>query len=53
MKDAGYYSILADESRDCGKDEQMSFVVRYVESDGSIHEHFMTFIHAKGLNAES
>ena len=53
VKDAGYFSILADESRDCGKDEQMSFVVRYVESDGSNNEHFMTFIHAKGLNAES
>lgn len=53
VKDAGYFSILADESRDCGKDEQMSFVVRYVGTDGSIHEHFLTFIHAKGLNAES
>ena len=33
--------------------EQMSFVVRYVGSDGSVHEHFLTYIHAKGLNASS
>ena len=31
----------------------MSFVVRYVGSDGSVHEHFLTYIHAKGLNASS
>ncbi len=54
VKDAGYFSILADETRDFGKEEQMSFAVRYVNmSDGSIHEHFLTYIHAKGLNAES
>ena len=51
--DAGFFSILADETRDSGKDEQMSFVVRYVGSDGSVHEHFLTYIHAKGLNASS
>ena len=39
---AGFFSILADETRDLGKDEQMSFVVRYVGSDGSVHEHFLT-----------
>ncbi len=50
VRDAGFYSIMADETRDTGKDEQMSFVV---SSDGSIHEHFLTYIHAKGLNAES
>ena len=53
VADAGYFSILADESRDSSKDEQMSFVVRFVGSDGSIQEHFLTYIHAKGLNAES
>lgn len=53
VKDAKCFSILADESRDCGKDEQMSFVVRFVGLDCGIHEHFLTFIHAKGLNAES
>ena len=52
-KDAGAFSILADETKDFAKDEQMSFAVRYVNiSDGSIHEHFLTYIHAQGLNAE-
>lgn len=31
----------------------MSFVVRYVAADGSTHEHFLTYIHAKRLNAQS
>ena len=29
VKEAGYYSIIVDESRDLAKQEQMSFVVRY------------------------
>ena len=53
VMDAGFFSILCDETRDAGKQEQMSFVVRYVDTSGSIHEHFLRFTHAKGLNAES
>ena len=30
----------------------MSFVLRFV-SDGSVHEHFLTFIHAEKLDAAS
>lgn len=53
VKQADFYSILVDETQDSGKDEQMSFVVRYVATDGSIHEHFLTYIHAKGLDVQS
>ena len=37
----GIYSIMADETRDCSKKEQLSIVVSYlgVES-ANIHEHF-------------
>ncbi len=38
VTNAEFFSILADESWDLGKDEQMSFVVRYVDSDG-VQEH--------------
>lgn len=45
VRGAGFFSILADETRDAGKQEQMSFVVRYVSgSDDDIHEHFLTYV---------
>ncbi|MCH9717061.1 MAG: DUF4371 domain-containing protein [Gammaproteobacteria bacterium] len=54
VKEAGFFSIIADESRDTSKKEQMSFAVRYVDmNDGCVHEHFLTFIHAEGLDAAS
>ncbi len=54
VKEAGFYSIIADESRDSSKQEQMSLAVRYVDmSDGSVNEHFLTFIQAERLDASS
>ena len=54
VKESGYYSIIADESRDSSKQEQMSFAVRYVDmTDGSVQEHFLTFIQAESLDASS
>ena len=54
VKEAGYYSVIADESRDLAKQEQMSFVVRYCNvSDGKLHEQFLAFLHAKCLDAAS
>ena len=52
VRESGFYSIIVDESRDSSKQEQMSFVLRFV-SDGSVHEHFLTFIHAEKLDAAS
>ena len=41
IKQAGFYSILADESKDCSKTEQLAIVLRYVEIDTPTqHEHF-------------
>ena len=52
VKQATYYSIIVDESRDLAKQEQMSFVVRYFNmSDGKIHERFLAFLQAKCLDA--
>ena len=54
VKEAGFYSIIADESRDTAKQEQMSFAIRYVDmTDGCVQEHFLTFIQAQSLDALS
>lgn len=54
MEDAGYFSIMVDESRDNAKKEQMSFSVRYVNmSNGIVNERFLGFIYAKNLDAAS
>ena len=54
VKEAGFYSIIVDESRDSAKQEQMSFVVRYVNmTNGGVEEHFLTFIQAETLDALS
>ena len=44
VKEAGIYSILADETKDFSKTEQLSIVVRYVDvKTATIHERFLTF----------
>ena len=54
VKKAFYYSILADETKDCSKMEQLSIVVRYVNTElATIHEHFLTYVEAKILDAEA
>ena len=41
-KKAGMYSVLADETKDCFKTEQMSIVIRYVDMDtATVQEHFL------------
>ncbi|KAF0725460.1 zinc finger MYM-type protein 1-like, partial [Aphis craccivora] len=46
------FSIIADEARDIGKEEQMSLCIRYV-SDCIIKERFLDFILLKDLDAQS
>lgn len=50
IKKSEIISILADESRDIRKTEQMSFCVRYF-FDGSIHERFLNFTGVSDLTA--
>ena len=53
VKKAGIYFILADETRDCSKKEQLSIVVRYVDVESAnMHEHFLAFTEADTLNTE-
>ena len=45
VRSAGVFSILADETKDFSKQEQMCFVVRYADmAKGEIHEHFLTYV---------
>ena len=49
---AGVYSILADESKDCSKVEQLAIVLRYVDDFAVQNEHFLTYVEVKSLRAE-
>ena len=54
MKFAQIFSILADETKDFTKEEQMCFIVCFVYMlKGEIHEHFLKYVEAKGLDAKT
>lgn len=54
VQDTTYYSILADETKDLSKKEQLSIVLRYVDvQTGTIYERFLSYIHAESLTAAS
>ena len=52
VREAGVFSLLADESKDLGKHEQISISVRYWHS-GAVREAFLSFVRAEALTAES
>lgn len=51
VKQSEVFSVLADETKDLQKKEQISLVVRYYY-DGAIHESFLHFQSAESLDAE-
>lgn len=51
VRDSGEFSILADETKDCRKMEQMAIVLRYFRG-GSIYESFVGFVQVSYLSAE-
>ena len=53
VRQSGYFSLMADETKDVRKQEQLSVVVRYVDKEGIVNERFLTFVQATSLNAES
>ena len=51
---AGVFSLLADETKDIGKCEQLAIAIRYVNAETKkIHENFLTYVEAASLDAES
>jgi len=54
VRNAGIHSILADETKDCSKKEQLSLVVRYDDVDTATpFGHFLSYAQVTSLNAES
>lgn len=51
VKESEVFSVLADETKDLQKKEQMSLVLRYYYS-GAVHESFLHFQSAESLDAE-
>ena len=53
MKKSKFYSIIADEAADSSHKEQLSLVLRFVDSSMNIREEFLSFLHCKwGLSGE-
>ena len=54
LREAKYFSILADEAVDRSNKEQMSLVLRYVDKIGQIKEEFVKFIECDdGISGEA
>ena len=53
VKKAEMFSLLVDETKDLSKKEQMAIVLRYVDSNGMLHEHFLTYVEAASVEAAS
>ena len=53
VQQAGYFSLMADETKDLSKQEQPATVLRYLDKEGAINEGFFTFVETTSLNAES
>jgi hypothetical protein len=45
------FCIIVDEARDESKREQMTIVLRFVDKDGFIQEHFFDLVHVKDTSA--
>ena len=52
VKKSMYFSILADETKDLAKLEQLSIVLRYVDTAScTIYERFLTYVHAEAFDS--
>ena len=51
VRESGEFSVMADESKDCRKVDQMSVVFRYLFC-GSVYERFVGFVPAADLSAD-
>lgn len=48
IRDASFYSVIADEATDAANHEQLSLSVRYVNRDGTPCERFLGFLKCQG-----
>ena len=49
IKQAQFFAILADEAADVSNEEQLSLVLRFVDSSSQIREEFVEFVSCSGL----
>ena len=53
VKNVCYFSIIADETKDVSKKEQLSIIVRYFnDQTNAINKRFLTYVEAKSLDAQ-
>lgn len=54
IREAKFFAVLADEASDCAKIEQLSIVLRFVDSSHHIQEEFLGFVSCvNGLSGEA
>ena len=54
IKENQFFSIIADEASDCSNQEQMSLVIRFIDSSFDVREEFMGFLDCEyGLSGEA
>ena len=54
VKKAKYYSVTVNSTPDVTKVDQLTFIIRYLQDDGTIVKRFLKFVESKGQNdAES
>ena len=54
IKESRYYSIIADEASDSSHKEQLSLVLRFIDSGMNVREEFICFMHCKwGLSGKN
>ena len=53
VKQAKYFTLLLDETADVSRQEQLSFILRYVNGSGKINEHFIGVTAVKQTDHET
>ena len=53
IQTAKFFTILADEVTDCSNLEQVSIVIRFVDSDKNIREDFLSFVTVERITGEA
>ena len=53
IREASWYAILADETRDVSNHEQLSVSIRWVDESYTIHEDFIGLVHVLQTTADS
>ncbi len=53
VREAKYFAICLDTTPDCNREDQLSFVVRFVNKKGAVIEYLLDMVHVGQSDAES